>query len=78
GEKTAKITGDLTLNGVTKPVVLDATLNAQGMHPMANKPWLGFDASTSVLRSDFGLGMFAPFVGDEVEIRISVEAMKAE
>jgi polyisoprenoid-binding protein YceI len=78
GEKTAKITGDLTLNGVTKPVVLDAVLNAQGMHPMANKPWMGFDATTSVLRSDFGLGMFAPFVGDEVQIRISVEAMKAE
>lgn len=78
GETTAKISGDLTLNGVTKAVVLDATLNAQGMHPMANKPWLGFDASTSVLRSDFGLGMFAPFVGDEVAIRISVEAMKAD
>lgn len=78
GETTAKISGDLTLNGVTKAVVLDATLNAQGVHPMANKPWLGFDASTSVLRSDFGLGMFAPFVGDEVAIRISVEAMKAD
>jgi polyisoprenoid-binding protein YceI len=78
GEKTARITGDLTLNGVTKPVVLDAVMNAQGMHPMANKPWLGFDATTSVLRSDFGLGMFAPFVGDEVEIRISIEAMKAD
>ena len=37
GEKTAKITGDLTLNGVTKPVVLDAVLNQVGDHPMARQ-----------------------------------------
>ena len=78
GETTAKITGDLTLNGVTKPVVLDAVLNKTGDHLMANKPWAGFSATTSVLRSDFGLGMFAPYVSDEVAIQISIEAMKAE
>jgi polyisoprenoid-binding protein YceI len=78
GETTAKITGDLTLNGVTKPVVLDAVLNKTGDHPMANKPWAGFSATTSVLRSDFGLGMFAPYVSDEVAIQISIEVMKAE
>lgn len=78
GSDTALITGDLTLNGVTRPVVLDARLNAAGMHPMENRAWAGFDATTSVLRSDYNLGMFAPFVGDEVEIRISVEAMKAD
>ena len=78
GESTAKITGDLTLNGVTKLVVLDAVLNKTGDHPMANKPWAGFSATTSVLRSDFGLGMFAPYVSDEVAIQISIEAMKAE
>ncbi len=78
GETTAKITGDLTLNGVTKSVVLDAVLNQFGDHPMEGKPWAGFDATTTLLRSDFELGMFAPFVSDEVEVRISVEAMKAE
>ena len=78
GEKTANITGDLSMNGMTKPVVLAATLNKAGDHPRANKPWLGFDATTSVLRSDFGLGAFAPFVGDEVSINISLEAMAAE
>lgn len=77
GETTALITGDLTLNGVTREVVLDAELNQLGQHPMENKPWAGFDATTTVLRSDFGLGMFAPFVSDEVEITISVEAMPA-
>jgi len=78
GDTTARITGDLTLNGVTKPVVLEARLNQKGDHPMMNKPWLGFDATATVLRSDFGLGMFAPFIGDEVKIMISVEAMKAD
>ncbi|KAE9631615.1 YceI family protein [Parasedimentitalea maritima] len=78
GETTANIIGDLTLNGVTKPVVLAANLNQSGDHPMAGKPWAGFDATTTVLRSDFELGKFAPFVSDEVSIQISVEAMKAE
>lgn len=78
GDTTALITGDLTMNGVTKQVVLDATLNQQGDHPMMNKPWLGFDATTTLLRSDFGMGMFAPFISDEVTVQISVEAMKAE
>lgn len=78
GDATAQITGDLTLNGVTKSVVLDAKLNQEGMHPMANKPWAGFDATTTLVRSDFGLGKFAPYVGDDVTVMISVEAMKAE
>ncbi|AMY69699.1 YceI family protein [Frigidibacter mobilis] len=78
GENTALITGDLTLNGVTKQVVLDARLNQAGMHPMENKPWAGFDATTTLLRSDYNLGLFAPYVSDEVEVKISVEAMKAE
>jgi len=78
GEDTALITGDLTLNGITKPVVLDAKLNQVGDHPMANKPWAGFDATTTLIRSDFDVGNFAPFISDEVEVMISIEAMKAE
>ena len=78
GDSTAKISGDLTINGVTKPVVLDAKLNQAGEHPMAKKPWAGFDATTTVLRSDFNVGNFAPFVSDEVQVQISIEAMKAE
>ncbi len=78
GDSTAMITGDLTLNGVTKSVVLDATMNQAGTHPMAEKPWAGFNATTTVLRSDFNVGNFAPFVSDEVQIMISIEAMKAE
>ena len=78
GEKTGLITGDLTMNGVTKEVVLDAVLNQAAVHPMENKEWLGFSAKATVLRSDFGLGMFAPAVSDEVAVTISLEAGKAE
>ncbi|WP_296433121.1 YceI family protein, partial [Yoonia sp.] len=53
GEGTALITGDLTLNDVTKSVMLDAKLNQVGDHPMAGKPWAGFDATTTLLRSDY-------------------------
>lgn len=78
GEKTAKITGDLTLNGVTKSVTLDAALTQDGEHPMEKKPWAGFTGTTTLLRSDYNLGMFAPYVSDEVQVMISVEAMKAD
>jgi polyisoprenoid-binding protein YceI len=78
GETTAMITGDLTMNDVTKSVVLDATLNKMGTHPQAQKDWAGFDATATLLRSDFGLGAFAPYVSDEVAVTISIEAMKAE
>ncbi|MFT6605792.1 MAG: polyisoprenoid-binding protein YceI [Halocynthiibacter sp.] len=78
GDTTALITGDLTLNGVTKSVILDAKLNAAGEHPMAKAPWAGFDATVALLRSDYGLGAYAPFISDEVSVVISVEAMKAE
>ena len=78
GENTAKITGDLSLNGVTKAVTLDAQMNQSGQHPMAGKEWAGFDATTTLLRSDYGLGKFAPYISDEVEVMISIEAMKTE
>lgn len=79
GETTALITGDLTLNGMTKSVVLDAVLNGvTDAHPMAKKPWAGFDATTTLSRTEFGMGKFAPYVGDDVSINISIEASKAE
>ena len=75
GDNTGMITGDLTMNGITKSVVLDATMNQLAVHPVANLPWAGFDATTTLLRSDFDMGQFAPFVGDEIAINISIEAM---
>ncbi|MCM2561018.1 YceI family protein [Lutimaribacter sp. EGI FJ00015] len=78
GDDTANITGDLTMNGITKSVVLAAELTQTGNHPMENKPWAGFNATTTLLRSDFDMGMFTPAISDEVEVQISIEAMKAE
>lgn len=78
GDNTAQITGDLTFAGTTKSVVLDAVMNKADTHPMAGKPWMGFDATTTLLRSDFGVAMAAPAVSDEVEVMISIEAQKAE
>lgn len=78
GDNTAVITGDLSLNGVTKSVDLDAVLNKADTHPMANKAWLGFNATTTLMRSDYGLGAFAPAVSDAVDVQISIEAAAAE
>ncbi|MEP1587938.1 MAG: YceI family protein [Tateyamaria sp.] len=78
GDDTALITGDLTMNDVTKSVVLDAVLNQVGPHPFSGDEWAGFDATTTLLRSDFGLGAFGPAVGDEVQVQISIEAAKAK
>ncbi len=78
GEDTALITGDLTMNDITQSVVLDAKLNGAGMHPRAQKEWAGFDATTTLKRSDFGVGAFAPAVSDEVEVTISLEAEIAD
>jgi polyisoprenoid-binding protein YceI len=72
-----KIHGDLEIHGVKKPVVLDAKLNKQGEHPMAKVPAVGFDATTTFKRSDFGVGLYAPNVSDEVTVEITLEARVA-
>lgn len=82
GDETANITGDLTLNGVTKSVVLDAKLNAiteeYPFPPYQGRKAMGVDATVTLIRSDYNLGMFAPFVADEIPLTISIEAVAAE
>ncbi len=73
GENKLRVTGDLTMHGVTKPVVLDVTLNKAGTG-RDGQPRVGFDATTTIKRSEWGLGRFAPNVSDEVAIRITTEA----
>ena len=73
-----KLSGNLTIHGVTKPVSFDVTTNGIAVHPMSKKPTAGFDASTKIKRSDFGLGKYAPMVGDEVTLRITMEASEAK
>jgi polyisoprenoid-binding protein YceI len=74
-KKHFKISGDLTVKGVTKPVVLNATLNGMGEHPMAKKKAIGFNATTSFKRSDFGIGQYVPAVSDEIKVNITTEAL---
>ena len=79
GDTTADITGDLTMNGVTKSVVLAAELNKSDGHPMKDgQAWAGFDATTTLKRSEYGMDFAVPAVSDEVEVMISIEAGKAE
>jgi polyisoprenoid-binding protein YceI len=74
GGNKYKVTGDLTVHGVTKPVTLDAALNKAGVHPMMKVPTVGFDAVTTIKRSDFGMGAYVPNVSDEINVRITTEA----
>ena|SRR5690606_12873276 len=78
GEGKLKVTGNLTIKDQTRPVVLDVTLNKAAEHPMMKVPAIGFDATTTILRSDFGVGAYAPNVGDEVTLRITTEAAAAK
>jgi polyisoprenoid-binding protein YceI len=78
GEGKLAVAGDLTIHGVTRPVVLDVTINGIGEHPMRKLPAAGFDASARIKRSDFGVGAYVPAVGDEVTLSITVEATRAK
>ena len=79
GEGKLKVDGDLTLHGVTKPVSLDVTINKVGESPGGKGgTTAGFDASTTVKRSDFGLGLYVPNVSDEIRIEITTETHKEE
>lgn len=73
GKDTAKVVGDLTLHGVTKPVTLDVKLNKIGENMMKLKT-AGFTASTTIKRSEFGITTYVPNLGDDVKIEIESEA----
>ena len=72
------VVGDLTIKDVTKPVTLNVTVNGAMDHPMTGKPVVGIGATGELLRSDFGLGAYAPNVGDEVQLNITAELNKAQ
>jgi polyisoprenoid-binding protein YceI len=67
----ATITGNLTLHGVTKPVVLDAVFVGAGPNPMSKAENLGFTATTTLKRSDWGLDYGVPMVSDAVKLQIT-------
>lgn len=67
-----------TGTGREEPKVMNTDLNHQGEHPMLKTQAIGFDATTVIKRSDFGLGAYAPAVSDEVNVRITTEAAVAK
>jgi Uncharacterized conserved protein len=73
-----KVAGDLTVHGVTRPLVLTAHLNKMGMHPMMKVQAIAFDATGTLKRSDFGVNAFVPYVSDEIKLQITTEAEVAK
>jgi polyisoprenoid-binding protein YceI len=78
GDKTAKVTGDFTLLGVTKPITLDVTFNNAGIHPYSKSYVAGFSATGTIKRSDFGMSYGLPGVGDDVSLNIQVEGTRQD
>jgi len=77
-ETTGTLTGDLTIKGITKPVTLDVTLNKIGTTMQGDTPKMGLSAKGTVLRSDFDVDAYVPYVSDEVDLIIEVELEKSE
>jgi polyisoprenoid-binding protein YceI len=78
GEKPVAVDGNLTIKGVTKPVTLKVTSFTNMAHPMLKKDAIGADASVVIKRSEFNAGKYAPNVGDDVTITLSLEAVKVD
>jgi polyisoprenoid-binding protein YceI len=81
GENSLKITGDLTVHGVTKPVTLDAKVNKIGIFEIPGvikAQTAGFDATTVIKRSDFGITKYVPAVSDEIPVRITLDAKQLD
>lgn len=77
-DEHGKITGDLTMHGVTRPVTLDVTFHGSAPHFRSGAQILGFSAIANIKRSDWGLGYGVPLVGDDVTIYITAEYAKTD
>jgi polyisoprenoid-binding protein YceI len=73
-----EVTGDLTLHGVTRPVRLEVTVVKVGTNPRTNLPTVGFDAITTLKRSDFGLGRYVPQVSDAIQLHLISQGVEAK
>ena len=71
GAHTAHIDGNLTLHGVTRPIALDATFGGAGNNPMSKAFTVGFSATGTFKRSDFGVTKYVPLIGDEIHLMIT-------
>lgn len=70
---TAEIKGNLTLHGVTKPIVIKADFNQAGINPVDKKYTVGFDGHAEIKRSDFGINYGVPLLGDKVTLHFEAE-----
>lgn len=77
GPRSARISGTITMHGVSKPLTLDATLGGAGVNPMDKAYTVGFSATGKLNRSDFGVTKYVPAVSDEVRLDITVAFEKA-
>lgn len=75
-KKKAQVYGILNLHGVKKLVILNVTFNNEGINPINNKMTVGFSATTTLKRSDYGIMTLLPGLGDDVNINIAVEAFQ--
>jgi len=81
GEKGLKVTGELSVHGITKSVTLDATVNKIGIFEIPGvikAQAAGFDATAVIKRSDFGITKYVPAVSDELSVRITLDAKQAQ
>jgi polyisoprenoid-binding protein YceI len=69
--KGATVTGNLTLHGLTKPVVLEVRFIGAGVNPIDKAYTVGFEATATIKRSDFGVTTYVPAIGDEVQLNIA-------
>ncbi len=76
GANTGTLTGDFTLLGVTKPVVLAVTFNKEGVSAATKLETAGFSARGTIKRSDFGMKYGVPYIGDDIQLLIEAEAVK--
>ena len=73
GTNALKMTGDLSVHGITESVALDVTINKIGSSS-DHKVTAGFDADVMLRRSDFGVGRYVPMTGDELSVHMTLEA----
>jgi polyisoprenoid-binding protein YceI len=78
GQDRLRVTGELNLHGITRPVTLDVKVLKVGSNPRTQLPTVGFEATTTLKRSDFGLGAFVPQVSDEIQMQIISQGVEAK
>jgi len=82
GANSVLVTGDLTIKDKSNPVVVDAELVFQGKNPLGDffdyykGEWIGVQATSTLVRSEFGVGMFAPLTSDRIRLEIASEMRK--